>query len=226
MADAETVGPGPRTRLIAITKGTYGESAENIIGYVARVSNPSNQTNFNTMPRLLAYCIKNQHWSIFETASMTIEISGVSRAIASQLLRHRSFTFQEFSQRYAEPTEYDHVSARRQAFGNRQSSVNDLDEAVVAQFNEIQTEVWNACKASYDEAIRMGVSREQARFLLPLSTCTTLYMTGNIRSWIHYLQLRGSASTQEEHRIIAEQASVIFGEQFPAIEQAMNGVDV
>ena len=155
MADAETVGPGPRTRLIAITKGTYGESAENIIGYVARVSNPSNQTNFNTMPRLLAYCIKNQHWSIFETASMTIEISGVSRAIASQLLRHRSFTFQEFSQRYAEPTEYDHVSARRQAFGNRQSSVNDLDEAVVAQFNEIQTEVWNACKASYDDAIHI-----------------------------------------------------------------------
>jgi len=230
MADAETnqlePRPEPRTRLVAITKGIYGESAEHIIGYVARVSNPSNQTNFDTMPRLLAYCIKNQHWSIFETASMTIEIARVSRAIAAQLLRHRSFTFQEFSQRYAEPTEYNKVSARRQAVGNRQSSVNDLDEVAIAKFDDLQTEVWNTCKASYDNAIHMGVSREQARFLLPLSTSTTLYMTGNIRSWIHYLQLRGSESTQEEHRILAEQISIIFKEHFPAIEQALNLQDM
>jgi len=226
MADAEMTRPEPRSRLIAITKGIYGESAENIIGYVARVSNPSNQTNFDTMPRLLAYCIKNQHWSIFETASMTIEIAGVSRAIAAQLLRHRSFTFQEFSQRYAEPTEYNKVSARRQAVGNRQSSVNDLNEVTIGKFDDLQTKIWNTCKASYDDAIHMGVSREQARFLLPLSTSTTLYMTGNIRSWIHYLQLRGSESTQEEHRILAEQVSVIFKEHFPAIEQALNLQDM
>jgi thymidylate synthase (FAD) len=209
-------------KLISLTQGIDGKSAEEIIGYVARVSNPKNQNNVSTMPRLLRYCINKGHWSIFETASMTIEIK-CSRAIATQILRHRSFTFQEFSQRYSEIEEdqFEMVSARRQAIKNRQSSIDDLDDPLILKFNESQQKIWNICKSEYDYSLSLGISREQARYLLPLSTRTTLYMTGNIRSWIHYIELRMSEETQKEHSDIIASIKNILKIHFPNIVEAL-----
>ncbi len=210
-------------KLIAITKpvsdDTKEMTAEELTAYVARVSNPSNQMNSETAPKLLAYCIKNQHWSVFEHVHMTLEIK-TSRAIAAQILRHRSFVFQEFSQRYAEAMDNEFYPARSQDIKNRQNSVDNMSEEDKTWFKDAQEANWNNSMALYKEALKLGIAKEQARFLLPLSTQTTLYMTGNIRSWIHYIDLRTTAGTQKEHKDIAEAAKDIFSEELPSIAKA------
>lgn len=210
-------------RLVAITKGIEdldGKFAEDLISYVARVSNPSNQANFETSPRLLAYLIRNSHWSPFEHAYMTVEIE-TSRAIAAQILRHRSFTFQEFSQRYAEATEYVYYDARRQDSKNRQNSIDDMSEEDKEWFDTAQTDVMLKASSLYEEAIKRGIAKEQARFLLPLSTKTKLYMTGSVRSWIHYISLRSGNGTQKEHAEIAQRIKDLFCKEFPATSNAL-----
>jgi len=212
-----------RVKLISVTKPVAEEiknmSAEELTAYVARVSNPSNQFNTETAPKLLKYCINHKHWSIFEHISLTVEIT-TSRAIAAQILRHRSFVFQEFSQRYAEVITNELVEARRQDIKNRQNSINDMSEEDKKWFERQQKRLWTKAKAEYDEAIRRGIAKEQARFLLPLSTQTTLYMTGNIRNWIHYIELRTENGTQLEHVDIAKEIKNIFIQEFPAISEA------
>jgi thymidylate synthase (FAD) len=211
-------------RLIAITKpaddlqedhGIW--TAEDLIVYAARVSNPANQLNKETAPRLIAYCIKHGHWSIFETASMTVEIE-TSRAISAQLLRHRSFTFQEWSQRYSASSDYETIELRLQDKKNRQASGELCDNL------EFAYEVLEAVHVSFDvynRLVEAGVSKETARMVLPLCTSTRLYMTGNVRSWIHYLEQRTSEGTQTEHRLIALAIKEIFTEQFPNIARAL-----
>lgn len=195
-------------------------SAEELIAYTARISNPSNQHSVETAPKLLKYLIKHSHWSPFEMVSLTLEIT-TSRAIAQQILRHRSFSFQEFSQRYAAVTEFEQYQARRQDLKNRQNSVDDMSEADRSWFQAAQTEVISTGEALYTEALQRGIAKEQARFLLPLSTQTRLYMNGTVRSWIHYLELRCGNGTQLEHKEIAEAAKAIFSEQFPSIAEAL-----
>lgn len=213
-----------KVELIAVTKPVKKEltefSSEELMSYVARVSNPNNQMNTKTSSKLLGYCIKNSHWSVFEHVNMTVEIT-TSRAIAAQILRHRSFVFQEFSQRYAEAMVNEKVEARRQDTKNRQNSINDMSEEDKEWFERQQNRLWAEAKAEYDEAIRRGIAKEQARFLLPLSTQTTLYMTGNIRNWIHYISLRSENGTQKEHADIAIAIQNIFIEQFPSISEAL-----
>jgi thymidylate synthase (FAD) len=209
-----------KTKLISITQSMVPDvpDAEGVIVYAARVSNPSNQLNMATAEKLLKYCITHGHWSVFETASMTVEIQ-TSRAIAAQILRHRSFTFQEFSQRYAEPTEFEPVELRRQAEKNRQSSTDVMD------FYELDVSVpriLNFLKNAYSTLIKNGVARECARMVLPLCVQTTLYMTGSVRSWIHYFEQRLSEHTQKEHREIAQSIFEIFEGQFPTITKALN----
>ena len=192
---------------------TIGE----LLAHVARVSNPSNQMNNETAPKLLSHCLKHRHWSVFEQASFTIKII-TSRAIAQQILRHRSFCFQEFSQRYSEAMEFEIYEARRQAIKNRQSSVDDMDELDKDWFKQAQKKNNRQCFLNYAMALERGVAKEQARFLLPLSTQTTLYMTGNIRSWIHYCELRCKPDTQQEHREIAIDVLAILLVLVPELE--------
>jgi len=207
-------------KLIAVTKPLVEgiNTADELISYCARVSNPSNQLNVETAPRLLRYCVKHGHWSIFETASMTVEIV-TSRAIAAQLLRHRSFTFQEFSQRYAKSSTYEPIELRLQDKTNRQASgevyKDDINKGMVDGV------VMKAFQA-YNLLLQYGVSKETARMILPLCTQTTLYMTGNVRSWIHYLEQRCAEGTQKEHRQVAQAIKEIFNQQFPTVAQAIN----
>jgi thymidylate synthase (FAD) len=212
-----------KVRLISMTKPVLEEledlTAEELSAYVARVSNPSNQMNNETAPKLLGYCIKNAHWSVFEHVSFTVEIK-TSRAIAAQILRHRSAVFQEFSQRYAEAMDNEFYPARRQDNKNRQNSIDDMQEADKDWFQDAQEMVWNQSMTLYKEALNRGVAKEQARFLLPLSTQTTLYMTNNIRNWLHYLDLRCGNGTQLEHKEIADEIKEIFIKEFPAISKA------
>lgn len=203
-----------KVALISVTP-----DAEKTMLYTARVSNPANQNSENT--KLLDYCIKHGHWSVFEMAHMTVEIE-TSRAIAAQILRHRSFSFQEFSQRYA-AVEADAVEiypARRQDTKNRQNSIDDLPQSVKDWFETVQTQQWEAARGLYQQALDAGIAKEQARFLLPLSTKTKLYMIGNVRSWLHYLDLRCANGTQLEHKQIADAIKAIFVEQFPHIARA------
>jgi len=193
--------------------------SEKLVGYCARVSNPKNQDNPD-VASLLAYCVKNKHWSIFEMAGMCIEIS-TSRAISAQILRHRSFSFQEFSQRYAEAQGFVTYPARRQDSKNRQNSIDDMDSLDKEKFQVIQGQVQGICESAYEEALRMGVAKEQARFLLPMSTKTRLYMNGSIRSWIHYLELRTAHGTQLEHKEIANEIKGIFVNELPVISEAL-----
>jgi thymidylate synthase (FAD) len=205
-------------KLISLTP-----DAEKQISYCARVSNPKNQNN-ESIDGLLNYCIKNHHWSIFEHANMTFEIK-TTRAISPQLLRHRSFTFQEFSQRYSDPIEYFEIiipELRQQATKNRQSStetINLTDEYILQ--NKIRNH-FNKAIEIYQELIDYKVARECARAILPLNTETKLYMTGNIRSWIHYIQLRATPETQKEHRQIAEKIKEIFKKKLPIISKALD----
>ena len=210
-------------RLIALTKPHHLleqdgiKTAEQLIVYAARVSNPSNQTNTETGARLLRYCIRNGHWSVFETVSMTVEIT-TSRAIAAQILRHRSFTFQEFSQRYAQAMMPERIDLRTQHPTNRQASGAAMQNVELA---EMTLDVVEQAFKVYEHLLANGVSKETARMVLPLCTQTTLYMTGNVRSWIHYLEQRTSEGTQTEHRQIAEAINVIFDEQFPNVAKAI-----
>lgn len=184
---------------------------------MARVSNPSNQNSENA--KLIDYCIKNQHWSIFEMAHMTVEIE-TSRAISAQILRHKSFSFQEFSQRYAAAQEFIVYPARRQDSKNRQNSIDDMDENDKNWFKDAQESVIAISQQYYNEALSRGIAKEQARFLLPLSTKTKIYMSGNIRSWITYLDLRCSNGTQLEHQEIAKNIREIFKKHLPIISKA------
>lgn len=193
--------------------------AEKIMGYCARVSNPANQGNPD-YAKLLAYCIKNHHWSVFEMASLCVEIT-TSRGISPQILRHRSFSFQEFSQRYASPTDFVVYQARRQDDKNRQNSHDDLDSGTKEWFYKIQQDVWDNQKGLYDFAVSKGIAKECARFLLPASVETKLYMHGTVRSWIHYIELRTTPGTQKEHRDIALECQAIFNEQFPVVGAAL-----
>lgn len=212
-------------KLISVTmgfnpEGEISKSAEDVIVYCARVSSPQNQENMETAPRLLRYLIEHKHWSPFEMASMCVEIE-TSRAIAAQILRHRSFSFQEFSQRYSEATEFETYEARRQDNKNRQNSIADLPADVCDWFEAAQQDVRVASRRLYSEALARGIAKEQARFLLPLSTRTKLYMNGSVRSWIHYLETRTTQSTQKEHREIAEAIKVIFTKEFPHTAEAL-----
>lgn len=215
-----------KTKLISITRPTVLDvhSAEDLIAYTARVSNPSNQINSETAPKLLGYLIKNHHWSPFEMVSMTVEIQ-TSRGIAAQILRHRSFSFQEFSQRYAEAQEVEYYDARRQDSKNRQNSIDDMGVDDKTWFQVMQEKHWHEAMGSYQAALTRGIAKEQARFLLPLGTKTKLYMSGTARSWIHYLQLRCGNGTQLEHRAIADGIKKIFIDQFPHTSVALEWKD-
>jgi len=211
-----------KVRLISVTQPLIDglTNAEDLIVHNARVSNPENQLNTATGARLLAYCIKHRHWSVFEQADMTVEIT-TSRAIAAQILRHRSFSFQEFSQRYSDAVGIEPVELRKQAESNRQSSTEVVDRVgLVARVQLFNKEA----AAFYRELLESGVARECARMILPLATSTTLYMKGSVRSWIHYLQVRLDEHTQKEHRLISTEIERIFNETFPVIAQAMKEV--
>ena len=201
---------------------TVTPKAEETIGYIARVSNPKNQDNPN-VSGLLGYCIKHQHWSVFEQAHMTLEIE-TTRGLAAQILRHRSFTFQEFSQRYANTNFLGAIPApdlRRQDEKNRQNSIDDVPQKQV-EFLQKEIQAYFAEGLDlYNELIREGIAKECARFVLPLATPTRLYMTGTLRSWIHYIDLRSGHGTQKEHMEIAEKCRDIFKEQFPIISEAL-----
>ena len=206
-----------KVQLITVTP-----DAEKNMAFVARVSNPSNQTNEN-FSGLLAYCIKHQHWSVFEQAHMTLEIE-TTRAIAAQILRHRSFTFQEFSQRYAQSHELGEITLpelRRQDVKNRQNSIDDLDEKVVDKLNRQMITLFSSAESLYKQMIEEGVAKECARMVLPLCTPTRIYMTGSVRSWIHYINLRSAHGTQKEHMEIAESCKDVFKEQFPVVSEAL-----
>ena len=197
--------------------------AEKMMAYIARVSNPANQQNEN-YSGLLKYCIKHNHWSVFEQSSMTLEIE-TTRGLAAQILRHRSFTYQEFSQRYADTKLLDDKiplpKLRKQDTKNRQNSTDDLDEFLVQGFElEMEIQFRNAMDL-YNKMLESGVAKECARFVLPLATPTRLYMTGSCRSWIHYINLRSAHGTQKEHMDIAEECRRIFAEQFPAVSEAL-----
>lgn len=206
--------PTCQVRLITVTP-----DAEKTIGYCARVSNPNNQDN-PSFEKLLGFCVRHGHWSIFEQANMVLEIE-TSRAIAPQILRHRSFTFQEFSQRYAKATEPIVYRARSQDKKNRQNSVDDLTSDDQDWFQKAQEDVWELAYKRYEEALAKGIAKECARALLPLNTKTRMYMNGTVRSWIHYIELRAANGTQSEHMEIAEACKKIFIEQFPITANAL-----
>ena len=222
-------------KLVSITHPNLEKemSPEEFIVYIARVSNPSNQMNVETAPRLINYLIKHKHWSPFEFVDMTVEIV-TRRSIAAQILRHKSFSFQEFSQRYSSATKIQEIELRKQAEKNRQSSAEIFDPIIFRPDGDHDR--WNddtksASKAVsdfirasmnlYTELIDAGVAREVARDILPLATETTMYMKGSIRSWIHYLELRTLEDTQKEHRDIANGIREIFTQNFPHISEAI-----
>ena len=207
-------------KLVSITP-----DAEQTMAYIARVSNPSNQDN-EKYSGLLKYCIKHNHWSVFEQSSMSLEIE-TSRAIAAQILRHRSFTFQEFSQRYAASTalgDFELPELRRQDTKNRQNSTNDLEPEKIEKFEKQMITLFSSAKSLYEQMLSQGVAKECARMVLPLCTPTRIYMTGSFRSWVHYINLRSAHGTQKEHMQIAEECRKIFIEQFPNVSEALEWV--
>ena len=197
--------------------------AEKHMAYCARVSNPNNQDNEN-YAGLLRYCIKHQHWSIFEQAFMTLEIN-TTRGLAAQILRHRSFTFQEFSQRYADTNLLDTniplPELRRQDTKNRQNSIDDIPEDQSKMLLGRIQNYFNEGLDLYNELLREGIAKECARFVLPLATPTRIYMSGSVRSWVHYIDLRSGHGTQKEHMDIANACKNIFKEQFPTVSEAL-----
>lgn len=193
------------------------------MGYVARVSNPQNQENPN-VAGLLKYCIKHQHWSVFEQAHMTLEIE-TNRGIAAQILRHRSFTYQEFSQRYADVNWLESgipvPDLRSQDTKNRQNSIDDIPEETKKDLQAYISNHFLSAMELYNELLRQGVAKECARFVLPLATPTRIYMTGSVRSWIHYINLRSAHGTQKEHMDIANACREVFVQQFPICAEAL-----
>ena len=208
-------------KLVSITP-----DAEATMGYVARVSNPANQDNPN-VAGLLKYCIKHDHWSVFEQSFMTLEIE-TTRAIAAQILRHRSFTFQEFSQRYADSSLLSKAiplpELRRQDTKNRQNSIDDLDPFVVQKLEMQMQTLFDSSMALYQQMLERGVAKECARNVLPLCTPTRIYMSGSCRSWIHYITLRSANGTQKEHMDVANACREVFKEQFPTVAEALEWV--
>ena len=208
-------------KLVSVTP-----DAEKTMGYVARVSNPQNQDN----PKgagLLSYCINHGHWSVFEQAHMTLEIE-TTRGLAAQILRHRSFTYQEFSQRYQDVS---HIrediplpELRSQDTKNRQNSIDDVDPEIVERYNKKMRKHFDASIDLYKEMLHDGIAKECARFVLPLATPTRLYMTGSVRSWIHYIELRSAHGTQKEHMDLVENVRKVFIQQFPVVSQALDWV--
>jgi thymidylate synthase (FAD) len=198
------------------------KNAEDLVAFCARVSNPSNQMNVETAPKLLKFLIKHKHWSPFELVDMCVEIK-TSRGIAAQILRHRSFSFQEFSQRYSEATDYEDVELRLQGDKNRQVG-EDLLPKNHPEFNNLNgllAETLSLSEHCYQTMIDNGIAKEVARMVLPLTTQTTMYMKGSLRSWIHYIELRAQENTQKEHRLIAEDCKKIFINNFPVIAEAL-----
>ena len=208
-------------KLVSVTP-----DAEQHMAYVARVSNPNNQDN-DKFAGLLKYCINHGHWSVFEQAFMTVEIN-TTRGLAAQILRHRSFTYQEFSQRYADSSMLaDEISLpelRRQDDKNRQNSIDDLDPLMIQDLNFKMQKHFAEGMKLYKEMLDAGVAKECARFVLPLATPTRIYMTGSVRSWIHYVDLRSAHGTQKEHMTVAEGVRSIFSKQFPTVAQALDWV--
>ena len=205
-----------------ITLVSVTPDAEKHIAYVARVSNPQNQEN-EKFSGLLKYCIKHGHWSVFEQAYMTLEIN-TTRAIAAQILRHRSFTYQEFSQRYADSNLLGVIELpelRRQDDKNRQNSIDDLEPEMVEKFNRQMNTLFSSAFGLYNQMLEAGVAKECARFVLPLATPTKIYMTGSCRSWSHYINLRSGHGTQKEHMDIANACKDIFVENFPSVSEAL-----
>jgi len=210
-----------KVKLISVTP-----DAEQTMAYIARVSNPSNQSN-EKYAGLLKYCIKHNHWSVFEQSSMTVEIE-TTRAIVAQILRHRSFTFQEFSQRYADSSMLaDKIplpELRRQDTKNRQNSIDDLDPFIVQNLELQMQTLFDSSMALYKQMLERGVAKECARNVLPLCVGTKIYMTGSCRSWIHYITLRTANGTQKEHMQVAEDVKKVFIEQFPAVSESLEWV--
>ena len=200
--------------------------AEKMMAYIARVSNPSNQQNEN-YSGLLKYCIKHNHWSVFEQSSMTLEIE-TTRGLAAQILRHRSFTFQEFSQRYADTklldSEIPVPDLRSQDTKNRQNSNDDIPQEKKEEYQALIARHFEDSMNLYNSLLSEGVAKECARFVLPLATPTRLYMTGSCRSWIHYINLRSAHGTQKEHMDVVAKARSIFTEQFPSVSEALGWV--
>ncbi|AOO13758.1 thymidylate synthase [Cyanophage S-RIM14] len=203
---------------------TVTPDAEKIMGYVARVSNPKNQTNPN-VAGLLSYCIKHGHWSVFEQATMTLEIE-TTRGIAAQILRHRSFTYQEFSQRYADSSMLAETiplpELRRQDTKNRQNSIDDVNPFIRQKYEILMQHHFKEAMSLYQDMLDSGIAKECARFVLPLAVPTKIYMTGSVRSWIHYIDLRSSNGTQKEHMDIALGAKRIFTCTFPTVAAALD----
>ena len=207
-----------KVKLVTVTP-----DAEKQMGYIARVSNPQNQSN-PAVAGLLGYCIKHGHWSVFEQAHMTVEIE-TTRGIAAQILRHRSFTFQEFSQRYANTNLLGEIPVpdlRSQDLKNRQNSNDDIPEEQKKRLQDQIARYFAEGIDLYNELIREGVAKECARFVLPLATPTRIYMTGSVRSWIHYIDLRSAHGTQKEHMDIVKEVRDIFKQQFPVCTNALN----
>jgi len=208
-------------KLISVTP-----DAEQMMAYVARVSNPNNQENPN-YAKLLGYCIKHNHWSVFEQAFMTLEIE-TTRGLAAQVLRHRSFTYQEFSQRYADSSlladQIPMFDLRRQDTKNRQNSIDDIDDFVKQEFEIKIRRHFDEAMTLYQSMLEYGIAKECARFVLPLATPTRMYMSGSVRSWIHYITLRSANGTQKEHMEIAEACKKIFVEKFPTCAEALEWV--
>ena len=205
---------------------TSTPDAEKTMAYIARVSNPKNQQN-EDFGKLLGYCIKNEHWSVFEQAYMTLQIE-TTRGLAAQILRHRSFTFQEFSQRYADSRQLGEIpipELRRQDNKNRQNSISDLPEEIINNFNKKIKHQFDQNKKLYEEMLEVGIAKECARFVLPLATPTRIYMTGSCRSWIHYIKLRTGHGTQKEHMDIAKECKNIFLQQYPVVSAALKWLD-
>ena len=211
-----------KVKLISVTP-----DAEKHMAYCARVSNPNNQDNEN-ISRLLGYCIKHGHFSVFEQAFMTLEIN-TTRGLAAQILRHRSFTYQEFSQRYADTSflseQIPLFELRRQDDKNRQNSIDDIDQEIIYKYNALVREHFAKAKGIYDQMLKDGIAKECARFVLPLATPTRMYMSGSIRSWIHYISLREKNGTQKEHIEIAKMCKNIFCQEFPIISEALGGIE-
>ena len=205
-------------KLISVTP-----DAEKMMAYVARVSNPNNQENPN-YAKLLGYCIKHNHWSVFEQAFMTLELE-TTRGVAAQVLRHRSFTYQEFSQRYADSSMLAETiplpELRRQDTKNRQNSIDDIDPFVKQEFEIKMRKHFDEAMVLYQSMLDMGIAKECSRFVLPLAVPTKIYMTGSVRSWIHYIELRSANGTQKEHMDIALDAKRVFAEQFPICAEAL-----
>lgn len=215
-----------QVELVSITEPKINSvitNAEELIVYCARVSNPSNQLNIQTSPKLIKYLIDHKHWSPFEMCSLTVKIE-TSRAIAAQILRHRSFSFQEFSQRYSIATELEHIELRKQGKTNRQVGDEPVDIGTYVELKEEIDQVQYHCTDLYNKLIARGIAKECARMILPLNTKTVIFMSGTVRSWIHYLEIRTKEDTQKEHRQIALDIQKIFNQNFPNISSALNWV--